>query len=198
MSMFRSGKDSLKELREVGYVRNFETQSMRRDGSEIWVSVNSRLIRAEGDNEEFIEGIVEDITGKKNALLMRLAKESAEAATRAKSEFLSNMSHEIRTPMNAIIGATHLIRQTTLDPSQSGFMEKIEAARSLLDILNDILDLSKIEAGRIVLEQIEFSTEEILETIGSLFGEPLGIPERGGAFLRHRGRKSRRLLWEIR
>jgi signal transduction histidine kinase/CheY-like chemotaxis protein len=100
------------------------------------------------------------------------AKEAAEAATRTKSVFLANMSHEIRTPMNAIVGFGHLLRQTDLTPRQQDYLYKIEASsRTLLGIINDILDLSKVEAGRLELEQVDFSLHEVLDQVAVLITE---------------------------
>lgn len=100
------------------------------------------------------------------------ARESAEVANRAKSAFLANMSHEIRTPMNAIIGLTHLMRRDTAQPQQQERLFKIErAAQHLLQVINDILDLSKIEAGKMVLESLEFSRDDLLSSVLELVGE---------------------------
>jgi len=97
------------------------------------------------------------------------AKEIADAASRAKSDFLANMSHEIRTPMNAIIGMSHLALQTALNAKQRNYLEKVEsAAKNLLGIINDILDSSKIEAGKMELEQAEFYLEDVLEHLADL------------------------------
>ena len=98
------------------------------------------------------------------------ARDAAEAANRAKSAFLANMSHEIRTPMNAIIGLTHLLVDDIQEPSAQAQLQRVtEAAHHLLQILNDVLDLSKIEAGRLTLERIDFSPHRIVEqTIGLL------------------------------
>ena len=97
-----------------------------------------------------------------NASLAR-ARDLAEAATRAKSAFLANMSHEIRTPMNAIIGLTHLLGRDTVDALQRGRLAKVEdAAHHLLRVINDILDLSKIEAGKMVLEDTEFALDDLV------------------------------------
>ena len=91
------------------------------------------------------------------------AKDAAEAANRAKSTFLANMSHEIRTPMNAIIGLTHLLQREITETRPLDKLNKInDSARHLLDIINDILDLSKIEAGHLTLEELEFSPLEVV------------------------------------
>jgi len=100
------------------------------------------------------------------------AKLAAESATRAKSEFLANMSHEIRTPMNAIIGLTHLLRRAEPPPEQADRLGKIDAAANhLLAIINDILDLSKIEAGKLALEQTNFHLSAVLDHIHSLISD---------------------------
>jgi len=98
-----------------------------------------------------------------------LAREGAEAASRAKSAFLANMSHEIRTPMNAIIGLTHLLRRDARDPVELERLGKVAgAANHLMQVINDILDLSKIEAGRMELEHTDFSLQAVLAQCRSL------------------------------
>ena len=100
------------------------------------------------------------------------AKDAAEAASRAKSTFLANMSHEIRTPMNAIIGLAHLLGQEIDAPKPRAQLRKIEdAAHHLLGILNDILDLSKIEAGRLTLEETEFLPARVVDRVIGLLGD---------------------------
>jgi len=97
--------------------------------------------------------------------------EQAEAATRAKSAFLANMSHEIRTPMNAILGLTHLLTRDTRDTLQRERLGKIDtAARHLLQVINDILDLSKVEAGKVVLEQVEFGLDDLMTRVFEIVG----------------------------
>ncbi len=97
---------------------------------------------------------------------LAIARDSEAAANRAKSAFLANMSHEIRTPMNAIIGLTHLMRRDTRDSRERERLEKVDnAAHHLLQVLNDILDLSKIEAGKMTLEDIEFSLDTLLSGV---------------------------------
>ncbi|MBI5107402.1 MAG: GAF domain-containing protein [Rhodocyclales bacterium] len=100
------------------------------------------------------------------------AQQQAEAANHAKSAFLANMSHEIRTPMNAILGLTYLLRQDSVDDRQAERLKRIDGAgRHLLNIINDILDLSKIEAGRIQLENVEFAPASLFDNVATLIGQ---------------------------
>ncbi len=140
----------------------FSCSVWHREGRVIRLSIRARLVCI--DAESYVEGFIEDVTERELTKTLRLAKEAAEAATRARGEFLANMSHEIRTPMNAIIGFSRLAMKTELNARQRDYLGKIEfAAKSLLGIINDILDFSKIEAGKLDLEVVEFNLESVLD-----------------------------------
>ena len=145
---------------------------LRKDGRPLWCRAFSRAI----DSTDLTRGlvsIVEDITAERAAIEeIKQARALAESAARLKSDFLANMSHEIRTPMNAIIGMAHLAMKTELTPRQRDYMKKIQmSSQHLLGIINDILDLSKIEAGKMIVESIDFELDRVLENVAGLIAE---------------------------
>ena len=147
-----------------------EQEMMHKSGSLIWMRITGRAVDFKRPEDGSI-WVFEDITEQKQREMeLRAAKTAAEEANLVKSKFLANMSHEIRTPMNAVIGLSQLLLDTKLSPLQQDYLEKIhEASKSLLGIINDILDYAKIESGKITLESTSFQLIDILDNASSLF-----------------------------
>ena len=168
-------------LKASGKLRDYQTEWQRRDGAQIIVSLSAEIITL--GKQPYALAFVLDISEQKKATAdlenyrlhledlvserttqLAAAKEVAEQANLAKSVFLANMSHEIRTPMNAIIGLTHLAERNTQEPKQLDRLHKVtDAAHHLLAIINQILDISKIEAGKLTLEPADFSLSRLLD-----------------------------------
>ncbi|MDH0048683.1 PAS domain S-box protein [Comamonas terrigena] len=152
----RSGKPDAGEYQHVG-----------QGGRLLWVQSSYNPILDAGGQPSKIVQLITDLTGRrKMEQELLLAKEHAEAAAAARSTFLANMSHEIRTPMNAIIGFTEALLDTPLQPQQSRYLSTVHySARSMLRLLNDILDTAKLDKGAVLLEQASFSPRELCEQI---------------------------------
>ncbi|MCW5663051.1 MAG: response regulator [Piscinibacter sp.] len=152
-----------------GRYRPFEKEYLRKDGTRVPVLVGGIL--TPGPPPQTV-GFVLDLSERRRAEAEHRARLAAEAASQAKSSFLAHMSHEIRTPMNAILGMAQLALGSGLDETQTRYVRHVQrAAESLLAILNDLLDLSKIEAGHLEMEHVEFDLDEVLERVASMVGQ---------------------------
>jgi two-component system, sensor histidine kinase and response regulator len=145
-------------MRDETPVFGLEKRYLRKDGSLVWVELFASLQRDAADKPANSIAVIQDISERKRLdAELRQAKEIAEAANRAKDEFLANVSHEIRTPMNAILGMTELTLETDLTENQRQCLKTVKsAADNLLRIINDLLDFSKIEAGKLELDPGDF------------------------------------------
>jgi two-component system sensor histidine kinase/response regulator len=176
--------DGIGEPEHTGFIKRYEKTreahiigigreviGRRRDGSAVMIelSVGEAIV---GD-EVFYTGIMRDITRRKEIEEELIdARRQADAANEAKTAFLANMSHEIRTPLNAIVGMTHLLRTTNLSERQAGFVERVRvSSQNLLAIVNDILDSSKIEAGKLDIEHIPFDIEKVLRNVADVVAQ---------------------------
>lgn len=149
---------------------SYERHYVRKDGTKLPVLVDEHINRNSQGGVTSIRTTIQDITERKEGeRALNEAKEAAEAATRAKSQFLAMMSHEIRTPMNGVIGMTDLLLTTELSNEQREFVDTVRSSgEALLSIINDILDFSKIESGKIDLEQHPFEVRECIEEVFEL------------------------------
>lgn len=159
-----------RELLDVGFIRNLETRMKRRDGQIIWVSENARAVKDTQGQIAYFEGSIEDITQRKQAeIALREAKIQSDLSSRAKSDFLANMSHELRTPLNAIIGFSEIIKTEAMgplgQPAYSEYAGEIYGSgQKLLSVINEILDISKIEAGERALNEGLISLEGVVQS----------------------------------
>ncbi|WP_321367120.1 ATP-binding protein [uncultured Desulfuromusa sp.] len=152
-----------------------ELKNRKKNGSELWESVSvSPLYDSAGNVKHFI-AMKEDITDKKaTEKALQEAMERAEQATQAKTDFLANMSHEIRTPMNAVLGFAELLERRISDPVEKDYLNAITSGgKTLLQIINDILDISKIEAGKMTLNYDSFNLYGLLDELKKLFSVTL-------------------------
>jgi signal transduction histidine kinase/FixJ family two-component response regulator/HPt (histidine-containing phosphotransfer) domain-containing protein/HAMP domain-containing protein len=157
----------VRETLDRGEIFQQQMQLCRKDSSRFWASVSARAVAPGYLSSRGSIWIIEDVTAQRAVVdEMRQARQLAEESVRIKAEFLANMSHEIRTPMNAIIGMAHLTLMTELSERQREYLSKLQSSsQHLLGILDDILDVSKIEAGKLQLELRDFSIPQLLEEV---------------------------------
>ncbi|OPX55112.1 hypothetical protein BTE48_10820 [Oceanospirillum multiglobuliferum] len=149
----------MQSLVEQAQVRAFETTWLKADAQQVEVSLSARPVLDEQGQILYYEGSIADISERKN-------REKAEASSEAKSQFLATMSHEIRTPMNGILGMAQLLMRSSLNAEQQRQIKMLyQSGQSLLAILNDVLDFTKVETGQVELEQKPFSITEALHTV---------------------------------
>jgi PAS domain S-box-containing protein len=153
--------------RRRGIAGSYELEVTTKQGERKWLFVGAAPLYDQDGQPTGTIGINLDITHQKQLELnLREAKQQAEASARAKELFLANMSHEIRTPMNAILGMSQLLAKTTLAPRQSNYLHAIAtSAQNLLVIINDILDISKLDAGKMTIERVGFNVARLCEQV---------------------------------
>ena len=159
------------EDRKRGEANIYEVQLRRKDGELIWVLISGAPIYDSDGNMVGSLGIHYDITERKQLEHdLKEAREVAEKARAAEQQFLANMSHEIRTPMNTVIGMTHLLYESDPSPSQKEYLHALRfSADSLMGVINNILDMSKIEAGKLEFEERPFNLREMLQGLKRTF-----------------------------
>jgi PAS domain S-box-containing protein len=173
---FENALDSsqnIKSLLKTGSITNFEVVVKRKDQKLRQFMLNIRMIKDSKGIPIEVEGVARDITElMKSAEELKKAKNEAEHSLKIKEQFLANMSHEIRTPMNGIIGMVDVLNETPLEKNQKDYVQTIKkSSETLLTILNDILDLSKIEAGKMDLVYKPFDLKDLLGNLVALFNQ---------------------------
>jgi len=173
------------QRRPSGQAEQADVRLFRRDGTALWCLLSTTLVNSDEGSYAGMLAMITDITDRRQAetalrelnehleerVAMRTgeleqARRQAEEASQTKGQFLANMSHEIRTPMNGVIGMAYLALKTDLDPRQRDYLEKIRfAGEHLLGIIDDILDISKIEAGKLEIEQVDFALDHVIQTL---------------------------------
>ena len=173
------------QRRPTGQAEQADVRLFRRDSSALWCLLSTTLVNGDDGSYAGMLAMITDITARRQAETalrelnehleervatrtgeLEQARLQAEEASQTKGQFLANMSHEIRTPMNGVIGMAYLALKTDLDPRQRDYLEKIRfAGEHLLGIIDDILDISKIEAGKLEIEQVDFALDHVIQTL---------------------------------
>ncbi|MEO0553593.1 MAG: ATP-binding protein [Bacteroidota bacterium] len=163
-------KSLLKQLAQNGKVQNLEFDLVHKSGGKIPCNCNLNLVYDELQ-PRYIEGVARDITLLKKANLeLKESKEELEKSLKIKERFLANMSHEIRTPLNGIMGMVHLLSETKINDQQTKHINSLRSSADiLLDLLNDLLDISKIEAGKMALNRKNISLHDLMNKLKHLY-----------------------------
>ncbi len=148
----------------------FEFPMITKSGTRIWIGQNV-LTLLDGDRVTGFEAVARDITaGKHMEQELSQARDAAIESARAKTEFLANVSHEIRTPLNGVLGMTNLLLGTSITPEQREYAEAIRSSgQSLLSVVNDVLDLARVESGKLTIENLDFDLDDLIETVTDVF-----------------------------
>jgi PAS domain S-box-containing protein len=167
-------KRSLKELLRKRRLRDFELVIVTKEGTMLTIVCNVRIFLDPDSGRLAYEGVARDMSSLRQANKELLeAKLTAERSLKVKDKFLANMSHEIRTPMNGVIGIIDLLHRTSLTEHQRDYVDTIRnSSQTLMAILNDILDLSKIEAGKMTIKRSSFNLPRMLSKVKTLFLQP--------------------------
>jgi PAS domain S-box-containing protein len=170
------GREQIDQTVREGVYHNFESIQVRKDGTPIFLEINASVIEYEG--QQAILSVNRDITERRKAEELRLAKEAAEQADRAKTQFLAHMSHEIRTPLAGLIGLSDLLIKSGLQGQLQSYAALIQStSEGLLRLIDNILDLSKIEAGMLIYERVPFELRELLREASGILS--IGAREKG-------------------
>ncbi len=165
---------TIRLMKEQDFIKDFEFRAYRKDKRIIDASITAHRVLDKNGELEFYEGVLEDITERRRTEELKIAKDAAEAANRTKSEFIAHMSHEIRTPMNAILGFSELLEEEIADKQHKDYLSAITSSgKTLLSLINDILDLSKIEAGKLEVRFSPVNLSALLLEMEHIFSQKL-------------------------
>ncbi|MEM6963269.1 MAG: response regulator [Bacteroidota bacterium] len=152
------------KLKRLGDIQDFEFEIERKDGEKRFCTLTATML--ESESTPSYNGVIRDITEKKQAEALRKARDLARTSAKMKEKFIASISHEMRTPMNAILGMSNLVIQTELNPEQYNYISSIkQSSELLLGIVNDILEISTLENGKIKFEHKDFDLHELLDNM---------------------------------
>jgi PAS domain S-box-containing protein len=164
----------LKKLKSDGKVKDFEMQFLRKNGEIFTGALTVQIIRNNSGKKAFLEGMLQDVTRRKEMEALKIAKQAAEAKASAKSSFLANMSHEIRSPLNTTLGFSSLLKETNDPCKRKEYIDQIiSSGHLLLSIIDDILDLTSIENGKVRLHASPVYVDVVLDNIQARFASKI-------------------------